>query len=112
MPLKWNHEVIFLSNVNIEQWPELCSAFEKFFIHVNAEVEYSVDTLRFISPSDQVQTSLFLYRKGNFAASMPLHGIDAKVKEVQFKQESLEIQLSGDGVDYTYKVPPQLVKGD
>ena len=98
--------------MSIEHWPELCEAFEVFFTKVNGEVEYSGDALRFISPPDQVQTSLFLYRKGNFAASMPLHGIDAKVEEIHFNQEKFEIQLLGDGVDYTYKVPPQLVKGD
>ena len=43
---------------------------------------------------------------------MPLHGIDAKVEEVHFNQENFEIKLLGDGVDYTYKVPPQLVKGE
>ena len=101
-----------MSNVNIEEWHELCKGFEVFFTNVNGEVEYSEDVLRFISPPDQVQTSLFLYRKGNFAASMPLHGIDAKADEVHFNQESFEIKLLGDGVDYTYKVPPQLVKGD
>ena len=101
-----------MSSMNIEHWPELCEAFEVFFTKVNGEVEYSGDALRFISPPDQVQTSLFLYRKGNFAASMPLHGIDAKVEEIHFNQEKFEIQLLGDGVDYTYKVPPQLVKGD
>lgn len=99
-------------NVNIEQWNELCHAFEEFFIQVNGEVEYSEDVLRFISPSDQVQTSLFLYRRGSFAASMPLHGIDAKVEDIRFYQEKYEIQLMGDGVDYTYKVPPQLVMGE
>ncbi len=99
-------------NVNIEQWNELCHAFEEFFIPVNGEVEYSEDVLRFISPSDQVQTSLFLYRRGSFAASMPLHGIDAKVEDIRFNQEKHEIQLIGDGVDYTYKVPPQLVMGE
>lgn len=101
-----------MSSVSIEQWHELCEAFERFFVQVKGEVEHSEDALRFISPPDKVQTSLFLYRKGNFAASMPLHGIDAKVENVHFKQENLEIQLLGDGVDYTYKVPPQLVKGD
>ena len=101
-----------MSSMNIEHWPELCEAFEVFFTKVNGEVEYSGDALRFISPPDQVQTSLFLYRKGNFAASMPLHGIDAKVEEIHFNQEKFEIQLLGDGVDYTYKVPPQLVKGE
>lgn len=101
-----------MSSMNIEHWPELCEAFEVFFTKVNGEVEFSGDALRFISPPDQVQTSLFLYRKGNFAASMPLHGIDAKVEEVHFNQEKFEIQLLGDGVDYTYKVPPQLVKGE
>ena len=101
-----------MSSMKIEHWPELCEAFEVFFTKVNGEVEYSGDALRFISPPDQVQTSLFLYRKGNFAASMPLHGIDAKVEEIHFNQEKFEIQLLGDGVDYTYKVPPQLVKGD
>ena len=101
-----------MSCMNIEHWPELCEAFEVFFTKVNGEVEYSGDALRFISPPDQVQTSLFLYRKGNFAASMPLHGIDAKVEEIHFNQEKFEIQLLGDGVDYTYKVPPQLVKGE
>ncbi len=98
-----------MSNLKIEQWSELCIAFEQFFTQVNGEVEYSEDVLRFISPSDQVQTSLFLYRKGSFAASMPLHGIDAKVEEVCFDQTEFNIQLLGDGVDYTYKVPPQLV---
>ena len=101
-----------MSSMKIEHWPELCEAFEVFFTKVNGEVEYSGDALRFISPPDQVQTSLFLYRKGNFAASMPLHRIDAKVEEIHFNQEKIEIQLLGDGVDYTYKVPPQLVKGE
>tara|TARA_Y100000768_G_scaffold361813_1_gene320168 strand:- start:1140 stop:1445 length:306 start_codon:yes stop_codon:yes gene_type:complete len=99
-------------SIDIGQWHKLCSAFEDFFTNVNGEVEYTEDVLRFISPHDQVQTSLFLYRRGDFAASMPLHGIDAKVEDVRFKPGDYEIQLIGDGVDYTYKVPPQLVMGE
>ena len=101
-----------MKHFNIEQWTEVCESFEEFFDDVEGDVERSEDALRFISPLDLVQTSLFLYRSGNFAAAMPLHGIDAKVEHIHFKPEAFEIQLLGEGVDYTYKVPPELVKGD
>jgi len=38
-----------------------------------------------------------------------LHGIDAKVEQVIFNQQDFEIQLLGNGVDYVYRVPPQLL---
>ena len=98
-----------MSRINIEQWHELCNVFEQFFSNIHGEVEHIDDALRFISPSDSVQTSLFLYRRGSFAASMPLHGIDAKVEHLHFDKEENQIQLLGAGVDYTYKVPPQLM---
>jgi hypothetical protein len=39
---------------------------------------------------------------------MPLHGIDSMVKKVIFANEA--ITLKGDSIDYTYRIPPEILK--
>jgi len=98
-----------MSSIKVEQWHELGTLFEAFFNSINGRVEWNEEVLQFTSPSDQVETSLSIYQNGRFAAAMPLHGIDAKVEQVIFNQQDFEIQLLGNGVDYVYRVPPQLL---
>ncbi len=98
-----------MSSVHVEQWHELGTLFEAFFTSINGRVERNEDVLRFTSQPDQVETSLSIYQNGHFAATMPLHGIDAKVEQVVFKQRDFEIQLLGDSLDYVYRVPSQLL---
>tara|TARA_B110000305_G_scaffold47238_1_gene50451 strand:- start:19336 stop:19662 length:327 start_codon:yes stop_codon:yes gene_type:complete len=93
----------------VEQWSELTQYFQAFFLSVNGHVEHSEEHLCFSSPPEKVETSLTLYRNGGFAAAMPLHGIDATVERVVFEPDEHIIQLFGKGIDYVYRVPPQLL---
>ncbi len=96
-------------SVKIEQWSELADSFESFFLSIAGNVERSEEHLCFSSPPEKVETSLTLYRNGGFAAAMPLHGIDATVERVVFEPDEHIIQLFGKGIDYVYRVPPQLL---
>jgi len=98
-----------MSSVNIEQWDELTEVFESFFISVDGKVECDQDMLCFNSSPHQVETSLSISRNGKFAAAMPLHGLDARIERIVFEQSEFEIRLLGHGVNYIYRVPPQLL---
>ena len=62
----------------------------------------------FSSRAPDVETGIAIYSDGQFSASMPLHGIDSVVKKVIFANEA--ITLKGDSIDYTYRIPPEILK--
>ena len=62
----------------------------------------------FTSKAPDVETGIAIYSDGQFSASMPLHGIDSVVKRVIFANEAITLQ--GDAIDYTYRIPPEILK--
>jgi hypothetical protein len=40
---------------------------------------------------------------------MPLHGIDSKVEMLDFQTEPHQISFTGEGLEYIYRIPTQLI---
>ena len=94
---------------SVNQWDELSTFFTSFFRHVSGNVEQTGDSIRFKSPITMVETSLHLFRDGTFGANMPLHGIESKVETVDFQTEPHRITFIGQGLEYIYQIPTQLI---
>lgn len=97
-----------MSRFKIEQWSEICPFFISFFNAIKGEVVQDENQISFRSDQDSVDTSIQLFRDGSFGATMPLHGIESKVTEVHFQTEPYCITFTGEKVQYTYRIPPQL----
>lgn len=98
-----------MTHFKVKQWDELKTFFTSFFSHVSGNVEQTVDSIRFNSPPTLVETSLHLFRDGTFGANMPLHGIESKVEMVEFQTEPYCIAFVGQGLEYIYRIPTQLI---
>ncbi|MBT60016.1 MAG: hypothetical protein CMA63_00505 [Euryarchaeota archaeon] len=97
-----------MTSVSISDWEHVCETFASFFRGIG-EVQIDSNQAHFNSFSDDVQTSLGLFQSGAFAAAMPLHGIESSIDTVVFDGEANEVRLLGPSVNYTYRVPPQLL---
>ena len=53
---------------------------------------------------------LALRRDGRIAASMPLHGVEAVVSEMRWDATLTWVALVGDGVNYTYRIPEEVLR--
>ena len=84
--------------------------------------ESVVDSFRaFFSPLGEVvadgdgvsfraaETGLSLQRDGTSVSFMPLHELGARWEEIEFDRGQQQVRLIGDGVSYTYRVPPNLI---
>lgn len=91
----------------ITQWEDIVSKFTKTFNGLGT-VLHNEKIASFTSRAPDVETGIAIYSDGQFSASMPLHGIDSIVKKVTFNHES--ITLTGDSIEYTYRIPPQILK--
>lgn len=98
-----------MTHFKVKQWDELRTYFTSFFSHVSGNVEQTKDSIRFSSPPHLVETSLSVFRDGRFGASMPLHGIDSKVEMLDFQTEPHQISFIGEGLEYIYRIPTQLI---
>ncbi|MBL6884690.1 hypothetical protein N9L85_00775 [Euryarchaeota archaeon] len=98
-----------MSRFKIEQWSEICPFFISFFSTIKGEVVQDENQISFSSHPDSVDTSIQLFRDGTFGATMPLHGIESKVAEVHFQTELHCITFTGEKIQYTYRIPPQLI---
>ena len=63
--------------VEINEWSSLCREFKSFFIDLGHVMENS-DFIQFKSFKENVATGFSISKKGTFAASMPLHGLEGK----------------------------------
>ena len=91
----------------IEEWNKIVEKFTQTFNGLGT-VLHNNEIASFSSKAPDVETGIAIYSDGQFSASMPLHGIDSYVKKVIFTHES--ITLKGDSVDYTYRIPPEILK--
>ena len=98
-----------MTHFKVKQWDELSTCFISFFSHVSGNVEQTGDTIRFSSPPHMVETSLSVFRDGRFGANMPLHGIDSRVETVHFQTEPHRVTFIGEGLEYIYRIPTQLI---
>ena len=98
-----------MTHFKVKQWYELSTYFTSFFSHVSGNVEQTGDSIRFSSPPHLVETSLSVFRDGRVGANMPLHGIDSRVELVHFQTEPHQITFTGEGLEYIYRIPTQLI---
>lgn len=92
---------------DITQWQEIIDAFTATFDGLGT-VLFNNEMTSFTSRAPDVETGLAIYSDGQFSASMPLHGIDSTIQKVIFSTK--EITLKGDNIDYTYKIPPEILR--
>ena len=98
--------------VAIDDWHKFCKSFESFFQDIDGVVETMEKNITFRSPNNRVSTHLSVFNNGEFSAGMPLHGVDSKIKQVVFTGSEKKIQLLGENIDYTYRVPLELQTSD
>ena len=62
--------------------------------------------VRFLLPW---QHGISITRTGALVANMPLHAVESVFATVKFSTEPAALTLEGDGMSYTYTVPPALL---
>ena len=98
-----------MSEYGIDDWEMLSRAFSGMFEGLGA-VDVSESKLEFASFPSDVSTGISLSRDGAMLASMPLHGIDSRFERVQIDDRRDSIRLIGPSMDYTYRVPPAILR--
>ena len=91
----------------IEQCEKIITKFTQTFDGLGT-VLHNDEMASFTSRAPDVETGIAIYADGQFSASMPLHGIDSMVKKVIFSTDAITFQ--GESVDYTYRIPPQILR--
>ena len=98
-----------MADIEISDWEVLSEAFREMFDGLG-KIEVSDTALRFESVHPDVATGVSLSRDGAMLANMPLHGIDSRFERVQIDDRREAIRLIGPSMDYTYRVPPAILK--
>ena len=86
-------------------WNDLSRAFARCF-EGKGEVVVGADELSFREPA--LATEFTLRRDGSSRSFMPLHGMEARWDRVAFDHQAGEVRIEGEGVAYTYRIPPAL----
>ena len=98
-----------MKEIGISNWEALTEAFREMFDGLG-KIEVSDSALQFESVHPDVATGISLSRDGAMLANMPLHGIDSRFERVQIDERREAIRLIGPSMDYTYRVPPAILK--
>ena len=98
-----------MADIEISDWEVLSEAFREMFDGLG-KVEVSDTALRFESVHPDVATGISLSRDGAMLANMPLHGIDSRFERARIDDRRESIRLIGPSIDYTYRVPPAILK--
>ncbi len=91
----------------IEQWEQIITKFTEVFAGLGT-VLHNDQMASFTSKAPDVETGIAIYADGQFSASMPLHGIDSMIQKVIFTNDAVTLQ--GKAVDYTYRIPPEILR--
>lgn len=92
----------------IDEWDGIRTTFERMF-HGLGAIKTSENVLHFTSTEPNVPTGIRLSRKGKMAANMPLHNLDSTFECVSFDDSFEELTLIGDGFNYTYRIPNEIL---
>ena len=98
-----------MSEHGIDDWEGLSRAFSGMFEGLGV-VDVSESKLEFASFPSDVPTGISLSRDGAMLANMPLHGIDSRFETVEIDDRRESIRLVGPDLDYTYRVPPAILR--
>ena len=97
-----------IMNFSIEEWDKISEWFVKMFQGLGS-IETSEGMLQFTSIEPYVATGISLSRQGKMAANMPLHDLDSTFQRVEFDELLEELTLIGEGFNYTYRIPSELL---
>lgn len=95
--------------VSISDWDGVVRALREIF-HGMGIVREDEDGVAFESAAPGVLTGLSVRRDGLLAASMPLHGVEARVDRLLWDESRSWVRLVGEGLTYTYRIPPELLR--
>jgi len=93
----------------LSDWDAIVRAFYVLFDGLG-KIEQHETCIAFESIAPDVATSLTLRRDGLLAASMPLHGMQAKVTTLHWDSSMTWVELAGEGLSYTYRIPAELLR--
>ena len=75
-----------------------------------ADINFCLAAAGHAMQHEGLETGLALRRDGRIAASMPLHGVEAVVSEMRWDATLTWVALVGDGVNYTYRIPEEVLR--
>ena len=93
----------------LSQWSEISDAFEEIFEGLG-EITSTEETLEYSSIPPYVATGISITSDGYMVANMPLHNIDSKFERIMIDDSMHMIRLIGPNMDYTYRIPPQILE--
>jgi hypothetical protein len=96
-------------SVEFSDWHAVVRAFHDLFDGLGQIVQDEAG-ISFASSPPDVATGLTLCRDGRLAASMPLHGMQATVHRIRWDESRTWVELVGDGLSYTYRIPGDLLR--
>ena len=99
------HEVM---KYHIDRWNEIRIQFEMMFNGLGT-VETSENLLSYSSVEPSVATGIALLRNGSLTANMPLHNLDSTFDTVKFNESITALTLIGDSLNYTYRIPNEIL---
>lgn len=91
-----------------KDWAQISEHFRVMFDGLG-ELTITEELLSFRSVPPAVATGISITRTGALVANMPLHAIESVFATVKFSSEPTALTLEGDGMSYTYTVPPALL---
>ena len=92
-----------------EHWGDISERFRNLFEGLG-DVTVTEDLLSFRSRPPAVATGIAITRSGGLVANMPLHAVESRFMTIAFSSNPPSLTLSGDGMSYTYVVPPALLQ--
>jgi len=93
----------------LSQWSEISDAFKEIFDGLG-EITFTEETLAYSSIPPYVATGISITSDGYMVANMPLHNIDSKFEKIMIDDSMQMIRLIGPNMDYTYRIPPQILE--
>ena len=89
-------------------WARISEQFRLMFDGLG-ELTITEDLLAFRSLPPAEATGISITRTGALVANMPLHAVESVFATGKFSTEPTALTLEGDGMSYTYTVPPALL---
>ena len=94
---------------SLAAWDRVVDAFQDIFDGLG-DISKNGDSIQFESRMPGVSTAIVLRRDGLIGASMPLHGVEARMESVRWDGSRSWVQLVGKDISYTYRIPPELLR--
>lgn len=95
--------------LSLHDWDAVVRAFHDLFEGLG-EVTVDDEGIYFASIPPDVITGIQICKDGRLAASMPLHGIKGSVDRIRWDAARTRLELLGQDIAYTYRIPDELLR--